>query len=267
MEIEIIPFEFGENYLWKFMDIHKFLYFVYERSLYFTRLDKFDDPNEGLPEFLIRQIYEREIFPEKDNLNPALFPTTSDREKAHISNQYEKSRLIIEAEEVQKIQYANCWFIGNRESYAMWNLYSTPDSIAIRIKPKQLIDCIQKETTKISDLHIYKIICGKVDYNKVYPPEYDMEQYQKPQNKYSAFKKDASYKYENEYRFIAISENIKEEISQFELKIENLHSIEYKVITHPLMENWMYNNIQNILENFKLRDRLMRSQIKLKPIR
>lgn len=267
MDIEIIPYQFGENYLWKFIDIHKFLYLIYEKKLFFTRLDNFEDPNEGLSELLIRQIYERENFPPKENLNPALFPTEADRENAHLSNEYVKNKFISDSEQVQKIQYANCWFIGERESYAMWNLYSNPDSIAIKISPEQLIASIKMQSSKVSDLHIQKIICGKVDYNKVYPPEYEMNKYQKPQNKYSAFKKDISYEYENEYRFMAVADNLKEEIAKFELKIENIHDIEYQVITHPKMENWMYNNIHNILENFNLGNKLMKSQIKLKSSR
>ena len=146
MEFEIVPYEFGENYLWKFIDIHKFLYFMYEKKLYFTRLDKFEDPNEGLPEFLIRQIYEKEeIFPDKENLNPALFPSEAERENAFLKNQFIKSKLISDAEKVQRLQYVNCWFIGESESYAMWNLYSTPESIAIKIKPKQLIESIEDQ--------------------------------------------------------------------------------------------------------------------------
>ena len=94
-----------------------------------------------------------------------------------------------------------------------------------------------------------------------------MRKYKKLENKYSAFKKDISYEYESEYRFIAVADKVKDEISKFELIIENLHNIEYRVITHPKMENWMYNNIYNILENFKLGNKLMKSQIKLKPSR
>jgi len=267
MDIEIIPYQFGENFLWKFIDIHKFLYLMYEKKLFFTRLDNFEDPNEGVPESLIRKIYEREIFPPKKNLNPGMFPTEAVRENAYLSNEFVKNKFISEAEKVQKIQYANCWFIGESESYAMWNLYSTPDSIAIKVSPDQLINNIKTQTSKISDSHIQKIICGKVDYNKVNPPEYEMNKYQKPQNKYSALKKDISYEYESECRFIAVADKVKEEIIKFELKIENLHKIEYRVITHPKMEDWMYNNIHNILENFSLGCRLMKSKIKLKPSR
>jgi hypothetical protein len=267
MQIEITPHEFGENYLWKFIDIHKFLYFINEKRLHFTRLDKLEDPNEGLPENLIRQIYENELFPVMENLNSAMYPTLRDKAEAIESNQIKKNQLISDAEEIQQIQYANCWFLGNRESYAMWNLYSNPDSIAIRIRPKELIECVEGEVMKLSDSHINKIVCGKMSYNRVYPPEYEMEKYQKLENKYSAFKKDSSYEYESEYRFIAVSATINDNISKFEIQLEDLHNLDFKILTHPKMENWMYDNIRSILKNLDLTNKLMKSEIKLKPSR
>jgi hypothetical protein len=37
-----------DEYLWKYLDMHKFLSFILKKELFFTRLDKFEDPIEGV---------------------------------------------------------------------------------------------------------------------------------------------------------------------------------------------------------------------------
>jgi hypothetical protein len=39
-----------EDFLWKYLDLHKFLSFVLNKKLFFNRLDNLVDPLEGLPE-------------------------------------------------------------------------------------------------------------------------------------------------------------------------------------------------------------------------
>jgi len=34
MKFEEIHVDFGDNYLWKYMDIHKFLYLIREKQIY-----------------------------------------------------------------------------------------------------------------------------------------------------------------------------------------------------------------------------------------
>lgn len=265
MEIEIIPYDFEDKYLWKFVDIHKFLYFLFEKKLYFTRLDKFEDPNEGLSEKLIREIYRREIFPSVENLNPKLYPTESERKQAYDENLVEKVFLMNEVDDLQRMQFANCWFIGARESYAMWNLYSNPDSVVIRIKPNSLIDSIKQAVKTSTSNFIKKIVCGNVVYNTVYPPEYDLKKYERPTNKYSALKKDLSYEYENEYRFVAFSEKPSNEIECFEINLPDFNNLDFIIISHPRMQTWMINNINNILISNGMNNKLVKSEIKLKP--
>ena len=36
------------TYLWRYIDTHKFLSFILNKSLFFTRLDKFEDQKEGI---------------------------------------------------------------------------------------------------------------------------------------------------------------------------------------------------------------------------
>lgn len=265
MKFKQFNYDFKEQSLWKYMDIHKFLHFIHKKSLYFTRLDKFEDPNEGLPESIIRRIYESlELFPPLENLNPLLFKTEEERKKEFENNKKILNEISNIADKIQKYQFASCWFIGDRESYAMWNLYSSKDSIAIKINPHELITQIELEVEKFSnEPSIIMLACGPVSYNKVYPPEYDYSKYQSPNVWYSGLKKDLSYIFEKEYRFLAISEN--KIIDQYELVLENLFDLKFDIITHPKMEKWMYENIQSILIHHGIDYKLTKSNIKLRP--
>ena len=37
-----------DGYLWKYMDLHKFLFLIISKSFHLTRLDKFEDKREGI---------------------------------------------------------------------------------------------------------------------------------------------------------------------------------------------------------------------------
>jgi hypothetical protein len=262
MKLILEPCAFNNQYLWKYLDIHKFLYFLNEKSIYFARSDQFEDPNEGLPESIIRRIYEHETFPVEENLNPRLFPN---RKEAIFKNKKNLDILKTDADEIQRAQYISCWFLGERESYSMWNIYSNSDSVALRFNPSDLIDNINKSLHDFSsDFWIENVFGGLVNYQQVYPPEYDGSKYTPPTNKLTALKKDLSYSSESEYRFIGIANNSYSENLKFELKIENLYSLDFHILTHPKMEVWMYKNILSILKNFGLEKHLIKSEIKLR---
>ncbi|MGE0076575.1 MAG: DUF2971 domain-containing protein [Bacteroidales bacterium] len=265
MEYELIKYDFKDQYLWKFLDLHKFLYLINERKIYFTRLDMFEDPNEGLPEKLIFELYLNEIFYDTDSLNSSLFSTNEVKKDAKRDAYNAIIKLLNYADLFQKNQFASCWFLDNRESYAMWNLYSNSESVVVKIRPDILINQIKKEVTNLVDHSIDNFVSGIVHYNAVYPPEFEYEKYEEPKNQYSGLKKDLSYSYENEYRFLAISNLTNNFINKFELNIPDLYDLDFKVITHPEMQDWMFGNIKTILSKIGLEGRLQRSNIRLKP--
>ena len=69
MNFEKMPVDFGDNYLWKYMDIHKFLYLIREQNLFFTRLDGFEDSIEGVSEKLLKDRAQIELFLKIKNPN------------------------------------------------------------------------------------------------------------------------------------------------------------------------------------------------------
>jgi len=44
-----------------------------------------------------------------------------------------------------------------------------------------------------------------------------------------------------------------------------LYDLDFKVITHPKMQDWMFSNIKTILSKIGLEGRLQKSNIRLKP--
>jgi hypothetical protein len=76
------------------------------------------------------------------------------------------------------------------------------------------------------------------------------------------FLKDKSYKHEEEFRFIvAQSKNSKQTFRGFDLPVGSLREIDFNIITHPQMEGWKHDNLNTVLGNFGLREKLRWSAI------
>ena len=117
--------------IWRYMDFSKFCSMMLNSSLWFTRLDCFNDPYEGyLPYYYV---------------NGFLSMITN-----HVKS---KSREDFANEVINEIEVgkrritACCFHINPYESEAMWNLYvKNNQGIAIQSTINQLIKCFQKAT-------------------------------------------------------------------------------------------------------------------------
>jgi len=88
--------------IWRFIDLPKFLDFLYTGSLYFSRLDRLGDPYEGLP--------SKEQF---DSLRKD--PSIEWMARViHDSNHYNT--------------FVNSWHLSEHEPAAMWKLYAGVDA-------------------------------------------------------------------------------------------------------------------------------------------
>lgn len=116
---------------------HKFISFITDKELFFTRLDLFQDPFEGVTTRLIKQRYLAKLIPQAENINPRLPENL--RENLTLEKKLTEQNYDAESIKKQKTQFVNCWFRGERESMAMWNLYSNRDSIVLRIEGRTLI--------------------------------------------------------------------------------------------------------------------------------
>ena len=85
-----------EQYLFKYFDLHKLIYFLYEEKLFFSPLSYFDDPLEGISGKLILEEHEKE----KNN----------DRENGKQHGE-KKEQYRDYLEKVQQNLFASCWFL------------------------------------------------------------------------------------------------------------------------------------------------------------
>lgn len=98
--------------IWRYMDLTKFLDLILNKTIYLRRIDKFEDPYEGY----ISSAY-------KDDLNTQYETIQSDFRISHNVRERLKQTHMYGLELFPMYAYANCWYIGDVESAAMWKLY------------------------------------------------------------------------------------------------------------------------------------------------
>ena len=124
----------NHEYLWRYFDIHKLLDFIKKKNIRFTRMDQFEDALEGIPFETLERFAKTNIEP---TLNLANIIIEPDR---YLS--YPKVKIFGRIDQILKIQsshFVSCWFYEQRESMAMWNLYSNADGVALKIPFGKLI--------------------------------------------------------------------------------------------------------------------------------
>jgi hypothetical protein len=254
-------FEFNEDdFIWRYLDLYKFFSFIINKKLFFARLDKFEDPLEGLTEKIIGNMAMNGGIPE--NEEDLKFPTKV-KQKILKERQNRVQFVKTETQKYQKTQFANCWFVGKKESFAMWNLYSNNNNVAIRYNPKELVSIVlpSAESYKHSDFN--RFIYGFVDYDNIWP--FDFNKKEKVKIEWTAFKKDLSYFHEKEFRFVVTTpENCLGVYDSFELPLGDIYLDNFKIYANPYMDFWKYETLKQLLANFKLQDKLMKSSLKVK---
>lgn len=217
------------NYLWKYIDHYKLTYFLRQRSLYFTRLDKLDDPSEGALLFSLKAKYNA---------------TTYNNPKHKKLIDYEKNNFDAINKTSCENEFVNCWFYGDRESIAMWNLHSSTDSEVLGITFQDFYPTLIKSFQRFISNHGNRmtIIGDLVSYYKLNLFEKGL----KIKPNYKAFNKDVSYRNESEYRFLVNLIRIYTEsnVDSYEIPIDEFEKLRLDIITHPKMQVWKKNNIK-----------------------
>lgn len=247
-----------DDYLWKYLDLHKFLSFVLNKKLFFNRLDFLEDPLEGLPESTLSYMDKSE------NGEGEIKNLKSTEKRRKISENKRKAFMANkETEDSQQTQFANCWYMGKKESFAMWNIYSNPDSVAIRYKPEELLDLVLPSAGGFDNKDFSQLIYGYVDYDDLWPFQYNRSN--SPNVKFASFRKDSSYKHEQEFRFVSVlNPKHKGKYDYFELKLDNIETGSFMILANPYMENWKFDNIIKFMDIFECSKRVKQSVLKVK---
>jgi len=256
---EIFKYKLKEgDFLWRYIDLHKLIDLGTSLELHFTRADQFSDPFEGVTYDLIARRY---MAKKSKMTNPDIGKVIRDNHNRN--NELVLKNFKTESLRKQKSQFLNCWIRSQRESVAMWNLYSNHDSVALKGKARDIIDYFRTSIKSQPELYpSYFFICGSVKYLKLNP----LDPFENPKlPKYSSFKKDVAFDFEKEFRFLIATPSIDAETNpsniRFSISRDFIDIIE--IICHPEMERWKFNNIRNMCEIFGFREPSM-SQTELR---
>ena len=119
--------------LWRYMDLAKFLSLLESQSLYFTRLDHFNDPYEGALGILSNEDkWVKKELEIRKLLSPKRGKVSEDELNRNIEREFKETRARIQ--NFRRYNYVSCWHVSDCESEAMWQLYTKDDKQGIAIQ-------------------------------------------------------------------------------------------------------------------------------------
>lgn len=107
----------NDNYLWKYMDLWKFLDLINSSTLFFSKVNMMGDQHEGkVPKEIVEYIANEKIDGE------ILLPLDVVQDFSDQTFNYLKERILI-----------SCWTYGESESFAFWKMYAK-DKLGVAMK-------------------------------------------------------------------------------------------------------------------------------------
>lgn len=245
------------DFLWRYMDPQKFLYFILSHSLHFTRLDMLNDSLEGITASELIGRMDPELISEYGAYKNTLFDTNASPSKSTLIEQIEQLKFR------QKRYFVNCWFLSTRESFAMWSLYGGSSSVVLRVKPEKLVALLKNEKAhQLRQDRVQDRVYGMVSY-KDYRDKKAISDRSFKQT-YAAFRKDLSWEHEREFRAVICSKRDKHELddgpleiglpsSGVDLKIMDLLALDISVIFHPDMSEWVKRDYRILTDRLNVK--------------
>ena len=226
-----------EATLWRYMNFAQFVSMLKESSLFFTRIDKFGDPFEGLPGLVNRELHSD------------WYTDLPDERRNEMPGNWNILRRYIAA---------NCWHCNEYESEAMWNRYSHgSDGIAVKTKLSSLAASFTDPTA---------IYIGQISYL-----DYDTTEVPETSIFAPSLHKRGSFKHEREVRAL-ILELPPSEGTGFHSGLPdvwkagrnctvNLGILVHEVVVSPLVEDWLADLVSSMAEMYRLQATVTRSTL------
>lgn len=222
--------------LWKFMDLPKFVSLLKNKSLFFTRADKFIDSFEGAKGLQKNKkdwddhylTFFMDFFKNVEALNNK-YDEKKIEDAKKILTQLETSGL-----ERKKSTIISCWHENTFESEAMWKLYTSLDNgVAIRTTYKNLYDALGANP---------RIDIGKINY-------IDFNENFTNLNEPFWYKR-KSFIHENEVRAVIQHQD---EIERFgKLIPTDLNKLIDMIYVSPTAPTWFFEIVEDIVKKYKL---------------
>lgn len=248
----------GKNdFLCRYLSLPKFIDLYFNKKLHFTRLDFFEDNLEGITAAganLRRWLSDPPLTEENLNVDipKELIQWEADLRTAHD----QEFRLS------QTSQFASCWFESERESIAMWRLYSDRNGLMLRFRKSEIIKIVTIAAEAYESEIFVEMCYDSISYKKLNP----FDPKEKFQNKFNGLKKDIAYEHEKEFRFIVLCNSSEAgRHCSFQLPIGALTDFEFlEIYTNPYIRDWEFPNMKNLMALFGLESKLNKSHIDVK---
>lgn len=251
--------DYKDKFLWRYIDLFKLIDLLNNEHVYFTRFDHFEDGLEGITEkgIALKALTLNEPLT-TENINDFDRKTQEEliRRDKHLRLKYKKG--LDDLETSQQTQFASCWYLGDKESMAMWKLYSKDAGVAIKYNAAQLIESILVTASNYTKSDFKRFYFGPVVYKNIWPWDFK-EKFDQP---FNGLKKDKSYIHENEFRFVStVNNENKRKYNSFVLPLGKLKSYDMNIISNPFMEKWEIQNLKALLVKYDMQQSLKSSEI------
>jgi len=220
--------------IWRYMDFTKFVSLLDKSALFFSRVDRLDDPFEGS--------YSKANIP----LRPIVYDTQENELKG-------LSELIQRARELFAV---NCWHLNDYESAAMWKLYlKSGGGIAIRSTFNRLKNCLMDETP---DVYIGEV--KYIDYERDFMGEGNVLS--------PLMYKRESFEHERELRAVVQvpSENGKALFSDGLFISVDLDTLIDKIYLAPTSPKWLFELVESMTRKYGLDKEVIQSSLDDVPV-
>lgn len=210
--------------LWKYMDFLKFANILATNTIWFNRIDSFEDVYEGIyPE--ANKVKRPEIY------GDAVIP----QETYDQIQEYARKRL-----------YVVCFHNNPYESAAMWSLYAKENGVAIKTTIERLKKSFNVES---KDIEISKV--SYIDYDKNFMPEGNAF--------YLGTHKRMSFSHENEIRCMYLNHGEVERCGIY-IKIDLSELIDAIYIS-PYAPSYMEDTVKKLVKKYELDVPVIKSKL------
>lgn len=223
--------------LWRYLDAAKYLDFLHNNTLYFSRGDQFEDKYEGSFTQSVKRAIERSY---KENKIDFTFDEFKKRLRERV--------------------YLNCWHASSDDSMAMWSLYGrSATAVAITTTVKKL-----RETIANAKLP-YNIYISRVRYVKHWR---DPELKIRPYSNVFAYKVMA-YEFEKEVRVIV--DRFHDEFESAVVDEGFVAPVSHKtllrsVVISPEAPTWYHDLVKEVSSKYGVVAPVRRSKLAFEPV-
>lgn len=268
-----------DDVLYRYITIDKLLDFLFSGRIPLARLNTFEDKLEGVtPQHLLLNFASDKVRDEIADFAGGLLKLIGENFSV---NPTKRNSLRDQRRIFQNTNFASCWYVSGHESVAMWQLYSNPDSVAIRIPYKQLVGELTNYSFSLPPQSYEKLRYGLIDYHRFN----DLDELSTIVTKkdIQGFMKDSSFQHEKEFRIMLQTVNnevkkvekkplvLDEQIEKLNDKLDtklisltlsNFNKLPFEIIFHPQSSRWHRENIIKIIDKFQLPFKTTESMLK-----